>query len=96
MFRFASLLAGAASVLAFSAPSIAAEASPKAVSIPAYPETRRDEIVETIFGEKIADPYRWLEGDVRNTPEVADWVARENAVTQACPAGNGSSRRSPR
>ncbi len=83
MFRFASLLAGAASVLAFSAPSIAAEASPKAVSTPAYPETRRDGIVETIFGEKIADPYRWLEGDVRNTPEVADWVARENAVTQA-------------
>jgi prolyl oligopeptidase len=47
-----------------------------------YPETRRDSIVETQFGEKIADPYRWLENDVRTDPEVAGWVSRENAVTQ--------------
>jgi prolyl oligopeptidase len=46
-----------------------------------YPQTRRDAIVEDHFGEKIADPYRWLEADVRQSPEVADWVARENAVT---------------
>lgn len=46
-----------------------------------YPQTRRESIVEDHFGEKIADPYRWLEADVRNAPEVADWVARENAVT---------------
>ena len=48
-----------------------------------YPQTRRDDVVETHFGEKIADAYRWLEEDVRNTPAVADWVARENAVTHA-------------
>lgn len=48
-----------------------------------YPETRRDDVVETHFGETIADPYRWLEDDVRNTPAVADWVARENAVSHA-------------
>nr|WP_246448078.1 prolyl oligopeptidase family serine peptidase [Novosphingobium flavum] len=48
----------------------------------AYPETRRDDLVETLFGERIADPYRWLENDVRTDGEVADWVARENAVTQ--------------
>lgn len=47
-----------------------------------YPETRRDPLVETLFGEKVADPYRWLEADVRGAPEVADWAARENAVTQ--------------
>ncbi|SFG34515.1 prolyl oligopeptidase [Novosphingobium sp. CF614] len=47
-----------------------------------YPETRRDSLVETHFGQEIADPYRWLEADVRNAPEVADWVARENAVTE--------------
>jgi len=47
-----------------------------------YPETRRDSLVETLFGEKIADPYRWLENDVRQDKEVADWVARENEVTQ--------------
>ncbi|MEO5587717.1 MAG: prolyl oligopeptidase family serine peptidase [Novosphingobium sp.] len=47
-----------------------------------YPETRRGDVVETLFGEKIADPYRWLENDVRRDPAVADWVKRENAVTQ--------------
>lgn len=48
-----------------------------------YPETRRGDVAETLFGEHIADPYRWLENDVRTDGEVADWVARENAVTRA-------------
>ena len=49
----------------------------------AYPETRRDTVVDTLFGERVADPYRWLENDVRSDPEVADWVGRENALTHA-------------
>ncbi|WP_404482250.1 prolyl oligopeptidase family protein [Novosphingobium sp. BL-52-GroH] len=52
-----------------------------------YPQTRRDPLVETLFGEDIADPYRWLEADVRHAPDVADWVGRENAVTEAYLAG---------
>ncbi len=47
-----------------------------------YPETRRMDLVETLFGEKIADPYRWLENDVRNDAEVSDWVRRQNDVTR--------------
>ena len=47
-----------------------------------YPETRRVDVVETQFGERIADPWRWLENDVRSDPEVADWVERQNAVTR--------------
>lgn len=47
-----------------------------------YPQTRRDTVVETHFGDRIADPYRWLEDDVRQSPEVAEWVSRENAVTE--------------
>lgn len=47
-----------------------------------YPQTRRDVVAETQFGETIVDPYRWLEADVRTAPDVADWVKRENAVTQ--------------
>ncbi len=53
-----------------------------AIAVPDYPETRREAIVEQKFGEAVADPYRWLESDVRSTPEVADWVERQNAVTQ--------------
>ena len=49
----------------------------------AYPETRRSDVAEVQFGERIADPYRWLENDVRSDPEVADWVARQNKVTHA-------------
>lgn len=47
-----------------------------------YPETRRDDVVETLFGEKIADPYRWLEADVRHDAKVADWVDRESHYTE--------------
>ena len=49
----------------------------------AYPETRRGSVVETQFGERIADPWRWLENDVRSDPEVAGWVERQNRVTRA-------------
>ncbi len=51
------------------------------MKIPAYPESRREELTETLFGEEISDPYRWLEEDVRNCEDVADWVERQNAVT---------------
>ncbi len=47
-----------------------------------YPQTRKTDLVETAFGQKIPDPYRWLENDVRSDPEVADWVTRQNGVTQ--------------
>ncbi|MBB5732688.1 prolyl oligopeptidase [Altererythrobacter atlanticus] len=53
------------------------------MTAPDYPETRRGGVVETLFGEEIADPYRWLEDDVRNSADVADWVERQNRVTDA-------------
>ena len=48
-----------------------------------YPATERLDLVEPQFGVAVADPYRWLEDDVRVNPAVADWVARQNAVTNA-------------
>lgn len=58
-------------------------AGAQTVSPIAYPDTRKSDVVETQFGEAIADPYRWLENDVRSDPQVADWVSRQNAVTDA-------------
>jgi prolyl oligopeptidase len=49
----------------------------------AYPDTRRVDQVDEQFGVKVADPYRWLENDVRVDKEVADWVTAENKATQA-------------
>ncbi len=48
---------------------------------PDYPHTRSDSIVETQFGEDVADPYRWLENDVRADPEVRTWVDQQNKLT---------------
>ena len=33
-----------------------------------YPDTRRVDQVDTYFGVKVADPYRWLETDIRSRP----------------------------
>jgi prolyl oligopeptidase len=56
----------------------AAEAAKPAL---AYPRTRRADLTETLFGIAVADPYRWLENDVRNDNEVKAWVDAQNAVT---------------
>jgi prolyl oligopeptidase len=77
MFMRASLLLFAVPAL-LAAPLLAAQSS----SIQ-YPETRRGDVVEEHFGVPVADPYRWLENDVRSDPEVRDWVTRQNEVTDA-------------
>ncbi|MBK5264209.1 MAG: S9 family peptidase, partial [Alphaproteobacteria bacterium] len=48
-----------------------------------YPQARWLDLVEEQFGVAVADPYRWLENDVRQDNEVRDWVNAENAVTEA-------------
>ena len=47
-----------------------------------YPETRKTDQVDDYHGTKVADPYRWLEDDVRKSTEVAAWVESQNKVTQ--------------
>ncbi|MBA2772260.1 MAG: S9 family peptidase, partial [Sphingomonas sp.] len=49
----------------------------------AYPVTARTDVVETQFGVPVADPYRWLENDVRNDAQVRSWVDAQNRVTNA-------------
>src|SRR3546814_8222230 len=69
------------------APTMAHGAENTAAAAPApalaYPDTARGDTVDTQFGVDVADPYRWLEDDVRVNPKVAAWVAAENKVTDA-------------
>ena len=85
----------AASIVALSTPFLSAplaaqssgdhmhNATPASPARIVYPATERSEAVDTLFGEEVADPYRWLENDVRTDPKVAQWVAAQNEVTDA-------------
>lgn len=46
-----------------------------------YPVTATVPVVERQFGEAVADPFRWLEGDVRTDAAVRDWVNAQNKVS---------------
>ena len=73
--------------LLMAAPGMTQAAESAASAAPAsglvYPATARGDTVDTEFGIEVADPYRWLENDVRTDPKVAAWVAAENKVTDA-------------
>ncbi len=49
--------------------------------VAAPPASKTIEQVDDYHGVKVADPYRWLEDDVRTSPEVANWVTEQNKVT---------------
>lgn len=41
--------------------------------------TRKDKVVTSYYGVKVADPYRWLEH--ANSPQVKKWIAAQNVYT---------------
>ena len=46
-----------------------------------WPDTRRDDIVDTVQGTKLADPYRWLEDE--KSPEVQSWMKVQDDYARA-------------
>jgi prolyl oligopeptidase len=78
MNRITSLARG----LAASAILLCSVCPPAAAQRLQYPSTKKGDTVDTYFGTKVADPYRWLEDDA-STPEVARWVEEQNKVTFA-------------
>lgn len=44
-----------------------------------YPDTRKGDVADTIFGVPVADPYRWLEDDM--SKETEEWVKARNNIT---------------
>jgi len=81
------LSAPLALALLMSTPTAAQAADAAGTPVPtsgiAYPDTARGDTVDPQFGIDVADPYRWLEDDVRVNPKVAAWVADQNKITDA-------------
>jgi len=48
-----------------------------------YPVTATVEHVDIYHGVEVSDPYRWLEGDIRESDAVKSWVDAQNEVTFA-------------
>ena len=46
-----------------------------------YPPARADDLVETLHGVPVPDPYRWLEE--AGSPETRAWVDAQNALTRS-------------
>jgi prolyl oligopeptidase len=44
-----------------------------------YPVSQKGDVVDTLFGTAVADPYRWMENDTAKA--TADWVKAQNEVT---------------
>ena len=44
-----------------------------------YPTTNKGTVVDEFWGQKVSDPYRWLEDD--RSAETKSWVQAENKVT---------------
>ena len=55
--------------------------NPVAAETLSYPQTKKSLQTDDYHGTQVADPYRWLEDDVRESSEVNDWVEAQNEVT---------------
>jgi prolyl oligopeptidase len=68
-----------ASALVLSVLLLACSTKKEEAPVSNYPLTKKGDVVDTIFGTAVADPYRWLENDT--TRETAAWVTSQNDVT---------------
>ena len=59
--------------------ALALATSAAAQSPLSYPDARKAEVTEELFGVQVSDPYRWMEE--AGSKEVEQWVAAQNALT---------------
>ena len=68
-------LSAAVALLLFASGSLLGQTRPPI----RYPVTRSSDQVDVLHGERVADPYRWLEDT--DAPETRTWIEAQNAVT---------------
>lgn len=66
----------AAATLLLLAPCLAAQ---RPVAEVDYPQARRGDVVDTVAGHPVPDPYAWLEE--QDAPEVRRWIDAQNAMS---------------
>lgn len=49
------------------------------ITVKPYPETKKGDVVDNLYGTEVPDPYRWLENDT--SAATAEWVQAQNEVT---------------
>ena len=57
----------------------------RGIEVPPPPPTDVREVVDTLHGVEIADPYRWLED--QDAPETRAWIDAQNAYTDSLLGG---------
>jgi prolyl oligopeptidase len=62
-------------------PACQQQAEKEIQPVPTYPVTQKGDQVDDYFGNKVIDPYRWMEDDTAE--EVKKWVEEQNKVTFA-------------
>ena len=73
--KIAFTLLAVATLLAACATSMNSKPSAKLT----YPVTKKGDLVETLHGTPVPDPYRWLEDD--HAADTKAWVEEQNKVT---------------
>jgi prolyl oligopeptidase len=58
-----------------------AQNSSSTMNIPKPPATKQQPVTDNYFGQKVVDPYRWLEDG--SSPETQQWVSRQLAYTRS-------------
>ena len=63
------------------ATATAQNSSPSTMNIPKPPATKQQPVTDDYFGQKVVDPYRWLEDG--STPETQRWVSGQLTYTRS-------------
>ena len=79
IIRYSLVVLGALLLLSAIAP--AQNGNSSTMSLPKPPATKQQPVTDEYFGQKIVDPYRWLEDG--SSPETQQWVSEQLAYTRS-------------